>query len=125
MPGNTARVNAAGLIRRRLAMYGKDLAWMVTGDFNARPGSTPHETLVGPDGEVKLVDAFAAAHPDAPPETNSFHGFQIEPSGESRIDWILATPAVQPLAAGINQFEYRGRLPSDHYPVWADLKRID
>lgn len=120
-----ARDNGSALIRRRLAMYGKNLAWVVTGDFNARPDSRPHENLVGPAGEVKLVDTFATVHPSAPSATSSFHGYAGKPRAGSRIDWILASPHFEPLAGDINQFEYRGRLPSDHYPVWADLKRIE
>jgi len=118
-----AREKGARLIRQRLSTYGSGLAWVVTGDFNTRPGSAPHVALVGDEpGRVPLVDTFAAVHPTAPPDTRSFHGYS-DSKNQSRIDWILAGPEFTPLAAGINQFQYRGRLPSDHFAVWADLKR--
>lgn len=119
-----ARRKGSALIRRRIARYGDGLAWVVMGDFNARPGSVPHNNLVGPGGKVQLLDTFAAANPNAPAETSSFHGYAGRPSPGQRIDWVLATADLQALAAGICKFKYRGIYPSDHFPVWADLKRV-
>lgn len=117
-----AREKGAKLIRQRLSSYGSGLKWVVTGDFNTKPGSAPYVALVGAQaGRLPLIDTFAAVHPSAPPDTASFHGY-AESKKESRIDWILAGPALKPLAAGIVQFRYRGRYPSDHWAVWADLK---
>jgi len=117
-----AREKGAALIRKRLPTYGKGLPWIVTGDFNSPPGSVPYVALVEPEGsELRLADTFAAVHPSAPPATSSLHGY-VEKFKGTRIDWILASPEFKPLAAGINQFKYRGRYPSDHFAVWADLK---
>jgi endonuclease/exonuclease/phosphatase family metal-dependent hydrolase len=117
-----AREKSADLIRRRLPTYGAGLPWVVTGDFNSNPHSKPYETMTGEAGGIRLIDTFATVHPDAPSSTSSFHGYESQPPAGSRIDWILATRQFQPLAGGINQNPYGGVYPSDHFPVWADLK---
>jgi len=118
-----ARANGAQVIRERLPRYGKDVAWVVTGDFNTAPGSAPHVALLDPKvNELRLTDSFAKVHPDAPRDTGSFHGYTGK-VGVTRIDWILCGPEFEPLAAGINNHKYRGAYPTDHFPVWADLKR--
>lgn len=104
---NEAREKGSALIRRRLPAFGKGLAWAVTGDFNARPGSTVYHNLVGGE-QPRLIDTYTAVHPSATVR---------------RIDWVLVSPQLETLAAGICRFNYRGIRPSDHYPVWADLKR--
>jgi len=103
-----AREKGSALIRRKLPAYGEGLAWAVTGDFNARPSSTVYNNLVGGQEEPRLIDTYAAIHPSA---------------AARRIDWILVSPQFETLAAGICRFNYRGIRPSDHYPVWADLRR--
>jgi len=121
--GATAREKSAALLQARLPQYGKGLPWVLLGDFNADPGSKPHQTLVGPGNALGLIDSFAVLHADAPADTSSFHGYAGQPRAGSRIDWVIVTPGIRPLAGAINQHEYGGMLPSDHYPVWADLKK--
>jgi len=117
-----AREKGARLIRQRLSSYGHGLKWVATGDFNSPPGSAPHRALVGEETRgLPLADTFAVVYPTAPPDTASFHGYTDDKKA-SRIDWILASPEFRPLAAGINKSKYRGRYPSDHFAVWADLK---
>jgi len=118
-----AREKGAQVIRKRLATHGADVAWIVTGDFNATPGSAPYRVMVGSEsGSLRLTDTFAAANPNAPKDVSSIHGYKGS-LGKSRIDFIFCTPPFTPLAAGINQNQYRGTYPTDHFPVWADLKR--
>ena len=119
-----ARAKGAELIRKRLPTYGKDIAWVVTGDFNTAPGSPPYRAMVSPEiNDLRLTDTFAKTNPNAPPDTGSFHGYSGK-VGTARIDFIFSGPQWEPLAAGINQFKYRGTYPTDHFPVWADLKRL-
>jgi len=118
-----AREKGAALIKRRLPTYGGAIAWVVTGDFNATPGSQPYKNLVGGSSSPRLLDTFALVHPNAPAATSSFHGYQENPPEGARIDWILVTPDFEVLAADICRFKYRGIYPTDHFPVWADLKR--
>ncbi len=119
-----ARAKSGQLVRRRLPEYGKDIAWILTGDFNTTAGSAPYVALTDPKiNALRLTDTFAATNPNAPADASSFHGYDGT-LGKRRIDFIFCSQEFEPLAAGINQFKYLGRYPTDHFPVWADVKRV-
>jgi endonuclease/exonuclease/phosphatase family metal-dependent hydrolase len=67
------------------------------------------------DEERKQIDADVAAAGQG-----SFHGYKprVRPGP---IDYILVPPNVKVVKAEILTGQYKGFLPSDHYPVWADL----
>lgn len=120
--GPKARLASAQQLRRFIAGQGKGLPVILTGDFNAGPGSEPVRALLdaGTDG-VSLVDTYAVAHPNAPEaEGWTFHAFTGAP-GKTRIDWILATPELAVRGVEIDRFQDGERFPSDHFPVIATL----
>jgi exodeoxyribonuclease-3 len=74
-----------------------------------------------------LVDSYRNANPDI--ETYSWfdyrsRGFDQEPKRGLRIDLILASPAAMSLCTGTGiDLQARGHeKPSDHCPIWIDLK---
>ena len=68
------------------------------------------------DGRTGLVDAFRALHPDARDVSWAFsHG------GGWRLDHVLASPALEPVACGYHHAWRAGGL-SDHAAVEADLR---
>ena len=97
----------------RLAALPQDVPVVLTGDFNTEPGSDTWRTLT-----ARLHDARGeAAKVEGPRLT--FHDFTGK--GQLQLDWILlhgfraldfATLDARPL----------GLLPSDHFPVMADLR---
>ncbi len=113
--GPKARLESARRIAARLR---PGLPALVLGDLNADEGSPPLEVLL----DAGLRDTFRLRHPRAraPGELGTFHGFRPEPDGR-RIDWILAGPEWEILAAAIHRDRYSGRAPSDHTPVSARL----
>ncbi|MCD7099983.1 endonuclease/exonuclease/phosphatase family protein [Stenotrophomonas sp. MMGLT7] len=107
-----ARVRSAGLILSRLHALPAGIPVVVTGDFNTMPASPTHRAFT-----AQLADARESARRREGPAA-TFNGFGDE--ARNRIDWILvrgfrverfATLADRP----------HGILPSDHFPVVAEL----
>lgn len=120
--GKQAKLESARLLRRTAAERGQGVAVVITGDFNAEPGSAPHQALVQGAGDgLELVDAYAAAHPDSPksPEGTS-HGYRVPPKGP-HIDWILSSPRFAVRSVEVDRYREDDRFPSDHFPVTAVL----
>lgn len=119
--GKRARLESARLIRRRAADRANGRATVVvTGDFNATPGSDPYDALTRGRGGTgrPLVDARRAADAaEGPRET--FHGFTGELDG--RIDYVF-------VSTGVTVRRYRtlpvraGAYRSDHLPVFATFE---
>jgi exodeoxyribonuclease-3 len=113
---------------------------VVCGDLNvapsdldvARPDAWRHTVLCHEEGRAALrrvldwglVDAFRHRHPDV--AAYSWWDYQrlAFPKGDGlRIDHVLVTaPLLARLRdAGIDRDERKGKLPSDHAPVWIEL----
>jgi endonuclease/exonuclease/phosphatase family metal-dependent hydrolase len=123
--GTRARAAAAALIRRRLAELGAGCRLVVVGDFNADQGSEPYARLFGPAaGPPPLVDTLRALRPTREPHEGTFNGFRPAATDGERIDWIGASPDWEVRAAGIDRTVRAGRVPSDHFPVFATLRAV-
>lgn len=120
--GEQARLESAKLLRKQVEIHA-GTPIVVTGDFNARPGSGPHRALTGDTGNLaELDDPLVTLDPATDPNS-TFHGFK-GPEGEvphARIDWVLFNRKVTPLEAWVVRYQEAGRYPSDHYPVVADV----
>lgn len=120
--GREARLNAATMITRWVAEGpGRALPTIVLGDFNADSRSEPYQRLTG-GRAADLRDARIATRtpPYGPPGT--FTGFDIAAAPELPIDHIFVTPAFLVQSYAVITQHWGGRLPSDHYPVIADLR---
>ena len=128
-----ARLEGTRLILRKLmelaGRHGGEPTIVVTGDFNARPGSPPYLTFV----EGGFADTYLAAGGEERPDANTFHAFKGTGYREARprpkprrIDWILLRDPLALLRPASHRIvrdhdETTGTYPSDHYPVFADL----
>ena len=106
------RVLGAKLITERLSKLPKDVPVVVTGDFNSEPTSPTYAEFTRTLGDARKL----AGKADGPRLT--FQNFSTTPTVE--IDWILVR------GFGVKQFStldqtYNGVVPSDHYPVMAEL----
>lgn len=119
--GDTARLQSARLIRDRMASIAAGLPTLVTGDFNCAEGSAPYRALVA---DALLDDTYRDANPTDRKGEGTRHGFDGR-AGDARIDWILATPGFDTLAAHIDHTRFGSRYPSDHFPVTATLRFND
>jgi endonuclease/exonuclease/phosphatase family metal-dependent hydrolase len=123
--GDKARLNSARMIRERLpALIQQGDAVVIMGDFNCDEDSEPYGVLV--DGEsgaaVDLIDSYREIQPERTDQEATFHAFRGKTEG-SRIDWVLHTPDLQTLAAGIDTTHEGLKYPSDHFPVTATFQR--
>lgn len=107
--GAVAREHSAALIAEWLTDEA-DRPWVVLGDLNAVPDSPPLRLLA----DAGYTDALPV---DAGGTEHTFSGS----TDRTRIDYVLTGPGVSVSAAWISHHCPQGRLPSDHWPVLADL----
>jgi endonuclease/exonuclease/phosphatase family metal-dependent hydrolase len=107
--GAVARDHSADLIAGWLAEE-PERPWVVLGDLNAVPTSAPLRRLAEAGWSDPLPTAAGGTE-------HSFTGA----TDRNRIDYVLAGPGVQVSRAWIDHVRPEGRLPSDHWPVLADL----
>ena len=96
--------------------------FLVMGDFNMEqknPAMDALETVY--NGAVTAItrDVWQLIHPDKSIGTR--HGFNGRFTGP-QIDHIRICNNIRALDARIDNHNVNGRYPSDHFPVYADLK---
>jgi endonuclease/exonuclease/phosphatase family metal-dependent hydrolase len=110
--------SAASRLRGAEALLGwldPALPWLVVGDLNAAAGDPAVERLVAGG----LTDALAGLGARGP-RSATHHAWDGSTDG-TRIDYVLADPRWRVLDARIDHTLPDGRLPSDHWPVVADV----
>ncbi|NQX27352.1 endonuclease/exonuclease/phosphatase family protein [Microbacteriaceae bacterium VKM Ac-2854] len=103
-----ARMRGARMIAQQLG----DGPAILLGDANAPIGSAPFRELSA------LVDAWACADERLTPEWGTWANYRAPRLGP-RIDWILVSPGIRVLRAGVNAGAFAA---SDHLPVQAVLR---
>ena len=110
--GTEARVRGVELMRERAS--GLDVPVVITGDFNVAQDSAPYNTMV--------QDTFGDAKILAPDtmDGGTFHGYRAP--GDKPIDFVFFTKdSVRAVKYRILKDPMLGGLPSDHFPIYADL----
>lgn len=117
--GTAARANAARMIADWVAA-GSTPA-IVLGDFNVKPSSEPYRVLAD-TARSGLADSrtISSLPPYGPAGT--FTGFDIMAAADGPIDHIFVTSQFAVTGHSVVTQHWEGRLPSDHYPVVADLE---
>lgn len=119
--GQVARIESARQIRRWIADHRKANETVVLmGDFNAPADSPPYAAIVE-SGAGALRDTLAISRTPHFGPLGTFTGFQIERNDAKPIDHIFVGDSVVVLRHATLTQQTSGRLPSDHYPVLADL----
>jgi endonuclease/exonuclease/phosphatase family metal-dependent hydrolase len=99
-----------------LAWLDPALPWLVAGDLNATAGDPSVKRLVAGG----LTDTLAALGPRGP-RAATHHPWDGSAAG-TRIDFILPGPRWDVIGSWIDHARPGGRLPSDHWPVVADVR---
>jgi len=113
--GAIARLEAVQIIVAR-ATVAAGLPTILLGDLNADERSEPLKAL----HSAGLRDSFRDVHPDES-DVQTVHHY-LAPSGDRKIDYILCDGRWEVLGAEILREPAAGRLPSDHFPVVAELR---
>ena len=116
--GTEARQESARLIVQQAKERGSDTPLIITGDFNVDQNSDSYRVLQ--TGGV-VQDAYELSPLKYAPN-GTFNGFDITQMNESRIDHIFLSPPFEVLRYGILTDSYLGKLPSDHFPVMAEIR---
>ncbi len=112
--GAIARFEATKLIVTRVGLA-PDVPAVVLGDFNAEEDSEPLVAF----RSAGLRDSFRDLHPDAA-DIQTVHHY-TDFSGTRKLDYIMCDRRWRVTGAEIIREPAAGRLPSDHFPVGADL----
>jgi endonuclease/exonuclease/phosphatase family metal-dependent hydrolase len=113
---DVARERAAKLILQRLQQLPAGVPVVLTGDFNTVPGSAPYRTLI-----THLSDSRELARENHGPAA-TFHNFTGKPL--LQLDWILVSGFQVERFTTLDQ-RHDGVLPSDHFPIQAELRWAD
>ena len=118
--GVVARRESAKLIMAKMKQMTGDIPTILTGDFNTDQKSDAYSTL---NDSGLLKDCYLLA-PVKLATQGTFNDFQINTDSQyRRIDHVFVTKHFKPLRYAILTNTYRGKLPSDHYPVVVILSR--
>lgn len=112
--GALARLEAARLIVTRVGVA-PELPSVVLGDMNAEEDSEPVQALL----DAGLKDSFREIYPDVTDVQTVHHYTDL--SGTEKLDYIMCDGRWKVLQAAIVREPAVGRLPSDHFPVVAEL----
>jgi endonuclease/exonuclease/phosphatase family metal-dependent hydrolase len=117
-----AREKSGTLVHERLKAIAPELPAIVTGDLNSFEDTRAFTNLVGNgEGSRKLRDSYRELHRERTKTEATFDDWKGTTKG-SRIDFVLHTDELKPVAADIVRTSYDGFWPSDHYPVTATLR---
>lgn len=119
--GVAARVESARLIARWLALNRRPHEIVIMlGDLNAAPTESSYRILTeGP--AAPLHDARNLTRRPQFGPSGTFNGFDISRADGLPIDHVLVGDGVSVDRIGVITQHFGGRLPSDHYPVLAEL----
>jgi len=119
--GDTARVESAMLINRRIAELANRLPVILTGDFNVNAKHRAYRILTYPENEYVLADSRQRAETTSGPDI-TWVSFNPEYNETDLIDFIFTTPDLKVIDNTIFDFRQSGRFLSDHLPVIATLR---
>jgi endonuclease/exonuclease/phosphatase family metal-dependent hydrolase len=110
-----ARIHSTAAVLDLVRFFRPALPAVVMGDFNADAGWSSAYHAFTDSGE--LCDSWLEAAEHVTPAYGTFPRYGAPMEGDRRIDWILTTPELRVLQAGINTSTLDGRWASDHVPV--------
>ncbi len=114
-----SRERSAQMLRSRMdARRTLDEPVVITGDFNAGERNAA-VTAITSSGT--FVDTFRVKHPNER-VVGTFTGFDPAKTEGEKIDYVFAPAQSEVLRADIIRTARAGRLPSDHFPVVAQVR---
>ena len=121
--GKIARAESAKLIKQRIQTVCESFPVILTGDFNSEPNSEPYKIISSDDTtfSVRLVDTRTISQKSPHGPRGTFTAFDINAKPVAPIDFIFVKKGISVLSHGTLSDSFDGFLPSDHYPVIAEI----
>lgn len=121
--GTAARLESARQLRRWIgANRQRGDTVVLMGDFNTPPASPPYDAITGAAaGQVAMYDTLLISRTPHFGPLGTFTGFRIDKNDPGPIDHIFVSADAVVLRHATLTQQTAGKLPSDHYPVIADL----
>ena len=114
--GVVARRESGQLLVRKIAEIAGNAPVICVGDFNSTPDTEQIRAM-----QTLLRDARAASSTPPYGPVGTFQGFDLAAPLADRIDYIFVSANSQVLSYAVLTDSRRGRYPSDHFPVVADV----
>jgi endonuclease/exonuclease/phosphatase family metal-dependent hydrolase len=119
-----ARENGARMIMEHIQGKVQATPFVFMGDFNAPEDSEALRISKGNSEAnqklgIEMVDSFRVLYPDLE-NVGTYNGFTGQSDGP-KIDYIMVKSNMTVIEAYILQTNQKGRYPSDHFPVTAQV----
>ena len=118
-----SREKSAELLAKEIFHRATDDPYIVMGDFNMEmdnPAMLYLQRIGVQTPYPRLVDTWQMLY-RAEERAGTFHGFERNLSG-ANIDHILVRDDTELVEVGIDRRAFNGQYPSDHFPVFAEIK---
>ncbi|PIQ21735.1 MAG: endonuclease [Cytophagales bacterium CG18_big_fil_WC_8_21_14_2_50_42_9] len=117
--GKQAQAESAKLLLQKVKAIAGSAPSILTGDFNVDQREAPYDIL---NNSALLKDAYELT-PLKYAGLGTFNSFDIKTNSDSRIDHIFLTSQFKVKRYGILTDSYKGKVPSDHFPVLIEVTR--
>jgi len=115
--GNTAKLESLKLIQKKLEEINKkQYPVIIGGDFNSKETTEPIAYFDNYFKDSKKVSQQEALGPKG-----TFNYFNSRLSHRFRIDYIYVSQEIEVKSYQVLDYQYEGRYPSDHYPVYVEI----
>ncbi len=119
-----AREEGARMIMDHIQKKAESSPFVLMGDFNAPEDSEALKIIkgnseAGQNLGIQMVDSFRVLYPNRK-NVGTYNGFTGQSDGP-KIDYIMVRPSMKVIEASILQTNLKGRYPSDHFPVTAQV----
>ena len=115
--GVIARKESGRLIAEKIQKIAGDTPAVLTGDLNFDEHHEGYASILA-SGKLKSTYDLASIRMA---NGGTFNSFNVNSTAEQRIDHIFVTSAFSVKRYGILTDSYRGRFPSDHFPIMVEL----
>lgn len=118
-----SRVKSAELLAKEISNRPTDDPFVVMGDFNVgldNPAMLYLQKIGVETPYPRLVDTWQVMNRTQKP-AGTFNGFKPGSAGDN-IDHILVADDIEIIEVGIDRRSFDGHYPSDHFPVYAEIR---
>lgn len=124
--GGIARKESALLIRKKINDLCGNLPVILTGDFNSEPDGDAYKSITAlsdAKGAINLYDTRLRSATKHHGPNGTFTAFDINSVPRNPIDFIFTSSVYKVLYHATLSDSFDGFLPSDHYPVLAEIDK--